>query len=72
MGYHDALRDGIRMSGQNRPSGYYPRCQFCGREFFAMNYRSDIRYTCDRCKPIKKLLLATGLFGSSKDERKCD
>ena len=37
-----------------------------------MNYRSDIRYTCDRCKPLKKLLLATGLFDSPKDERKCD
>lgn len=72
MGYHDALRDGIRLSEPNRPSGYYPRCQFCGREFFTMNYRADIRYTCDRCKPLKKLLLATGLFGSSKDERKCD
>lgn len=72
MGYHDALRDGIRMSEPNRPRGFYPHCQFCGQEFFTMNYRSDIRYTCDRCKPLKKLLLATGLFGSSKNERKCD
>ena len=72
MGYHDALRDGIRMGGTHKPDGYYPRCQFCGCEFFSMSYSSNLRYTCAGCKPMKKLLLATGLFGSSKDESKCD
>ena len=72
MSYEEARRDGVRAANENGRTVYYPRCQFCGREFFAMNYRSDVRYTCDRCKPIKKLLLATGLFDSSKDERKCD
>ena len=72
MGYDDALRDGVRISARHKLNGYYPRWQFCGQELFSMSYRSDVRYTCDRCKPIKKLLLATGLFGSPKDERKCD
>lgn len=70
MGYRDAMKDGIRLSGKNEPRGYYPRCQFCGAELFSMNYRSDIRYTCNHCKPMKKLLLAAGLF--PKHERKCD
>lgn len=69
MGYDDARRDGIRISV--KPHGYFPRCQFCGRELFSMNYRSDIRYTCDGCKPLKKLLLAAGLV-PPKHERKCD
>lgn len=69
MGYADALRDGIRMS--DKPRGYYPRCQFCGRELFTMNYRSDIRYTCEQCRPMKKLLLAAGLC-PPHHERKCD
>lgn len=70
MGYIDAMKDGIRLSGKNEPRGYYPRCQFCGAELFSMNYRSDIRYTCNHCKPMKKLLLAAGLC--PKHERKCD
>ncbi|MEG2253495.1 MAG: hypothetical protein RSC98_10670 [Clostridia bacterium] len=54
-----------------KPRGYYPRCQFCGQELFVMNYRSDTRYTCDQCRPLKKLLLAAGLV-PPQHERKCD
>ena len=72
MGYSDALRDGIRMSNSKTMHGYYPSCQFCGREIYVMNYRSGVRYTCDQCKPLKRLLLATGLFDPPKDESKCD
>lgn len=70
MGYADAIRDGIRLTPEGKLRGYYPRCQFCGTELFAMNYRSDIRYTCAQCRPMKKLLLAAGI--SSQHERKCD
>ena len=69
MGYADAIRDGIRMTTKNHPRGYYPRCQFCGAEMYTMNYRSDIRYTCAQCRPMKKLLMAAGL--SPQPEKKC-
>jgi hypothetical protein len=70
MGYADAKRDNIRMCNDGWRRGYYPRCQFCGKEIFSTSYRSDVRYTCDHCRPLKKILLATGLFDSPKMREK--
>ncbi len=70
MGYHDALRDDIRMEHDHIQTLYFPRCMFCGQEHRSWNYITGRLYLCPACRPHKRLLLETGLI--SQGERKCD
>lgn len=70
MGYHDALRDGIRMDKNLNQTLYFPRCIFCRQEYRSGNYISGQLYLCPHCRQHKRVLLETGLI--SKGDRKCD
>jgi len=73
MSYREAVEDSIRKVIVGTQSVYYPPCQFCGGDVKSYNYLRSYRYTCKHCRPIKNILLKTGLFTAKiKDESKCD
>jgi len=51
MGYIEAVKDGIRISGNDATDNwYYPKCHICGIEVPNWNYKHDVKYTCKECK----------------------
>lgn len=64
MGYQDALKDGIRVSGVWQERFYHPRCRLCGDEMNSFNYKSDVKYTCKSCKEI--------IAADEKDKKKAE
>lgn len=66
MSYNEAIADGIRIIKDQIQTIYYPRCQFCGDEVKSFNYIRSINYTCPGCRPMKRVLLKTGIFLKTK------
>lgn len=55
MGYQEAKKDGIRIverKGNKTYTIYYPKCHVCGEEIKSMTYKSEMKYTCQRCKML--------------------
>lgn len=51
MGYHEAVKDGIKMGRDSRGfSVYYPLCGICGQPTYSPTYLSHHNYTCRECK----------------------
>ena len=63
MSYKEAIDDRIRMDKHRGQTKYYPPCRFCGEEVLSYNYLRTMMYVCLSCRPKKKILLGTGLFG---------
>lgn len=70
MGYHEAVRDGIRLEKRRSGSVYHPPCKLCGKGVPSLTYKPDYPYLCPACRPFRELMLDLGWL--SKDESKCD
>jgi very-short-patch-repair endonuclease len=55
MGHQDALRDGIRFSGEYGAQYYYPPCSQCGDEARSWGYNPEHKYICAKCKEINRV-----------------
>lgn len=52
MGYAEAKRDGVRMSGDWATRYYHPPCCLCGEEVHSWSYQSGVKYRCKSCRAI--------------------
>ena len=55
MGYHEALKDGVRFEKCGYGTTYFPKCSKCGQEVKTMSYIPSLNYLCADCKLEKKL-----------------
>lgn len=62
MSYNEAKVDGVRREIHDDRIMYLIPCQFCGAPVQCTSYVPTFHYTCRECKPIKRVLLKTGLF----------
>ncbi|MDD5064976.1 MAG: DUF559 domain-containing protein [Phycisphaerae bacterium] len=62
MGYHEALKAGIKIENPNPHTAgsytyYFVPCRGCGIELKRNNYKSGFIYLCDDCKENKKHII---------------
>lgn len=72
MGYADAVKDGIRIvkgTGNKKYTIYFPKCHICGEEIKSMTYKSNTKYTCQRCKLIDYMADKVVRVENNKDKK---
>lgn len=72
MGYNDAKKDGIRIvevKGRKSYTIYYPQCHICGEEIKSMTYKTNTKYSCQRCKILNYMSDKINRVEDNKDKK---
>ena len=72
MGFAEAKKDGIKIvqgAGNKTYTIYFPKCHICGEEVKSMNYKSNMKYTCQRCKLLNYMADKQQRIESNKDKK---